>query len=877
MFFFTELSNAFADIPGDSSMTAADAIYNYLAANPDSNLASLLSQKSQASKFRMISEDILAFLDRAAYDCDPARVFLREILAGVILEMILQMCSKPEWINSWIVYLLEAGEPNFNQALDAGMKTGTDFAELDGNIGHVSTSRQTRRSTDTDKHRSYGHGRKLSRADEETEEAVRQINEMFKKEAKLHRENEPPLQSSNMECRAKESGKCGNSISSSIPPEISPSQHSSSHEWRGESEDKHTSESLHQFSLIDTFDPTPHTGIASPISPASPANQIPPAPTGPFTSFDQFVPQNRLQIEEEDETVKPPPLTLHNANITIYEDGETEQSNIRNKPNWDYLVQVEPVSTIHPGWMIVRKYSDFELLHETLSRIAKISGALVFVENHGMLPHWKEHTRESLRAELERYIRNACSHQSLAQSGGMKRFFEKADQGHGRNQSKNGFGGIETFGKNMLGALTSAPKGAFEGSKAMVGGMTGVFGNIGGLVQKKNPGTPASARVQPLSLTTNRNSMPTIPRLDSLSTVSANNVRSRDSLDSQRSSIISVQPALTPPMDRRPSYNSQLESDRPDEALKPTTTEDLGRRSPLSRGSLDLSQTFSSLGQLQSPSTSSLDGICSNTEALPKPDYSGEEYSPISSQPPSRMDSIVSRHEGIPSATTTFSSPPRTFSETTAASEAIFHGNGNNTQKASTLNGDHPSSSNSGSTSSKQQTTRCKKQYPPLSEYETRVAVELVFAMINELYTLSSAWNIRRTLLAAAKSFLLRPGNPSLTSIQRMIQDNLLDVLSSDEGLARQVEKTRSNALPTEEERAKWPAETATPEEKEKQRIRARKLLIESGMPAALTGVMGAAATQEALGRVFDALQIEEVARGLVFGVMLQALRIVTH
>jgi hypothetical protein len=175
-----------------------------------------------------------------------------------------------------------------------------------------------------------------------------------------------------------------------------------------------------------------------------------------------------------------------------------------------------------------------------------------------------------------------------------------------------------------------------------------------------------------------------------------------------------------------------------------------------------------------------------------------------------------------------------------------------------------------------QPTRLAGKKFTPLSEQETRVAVELLFAMVNELYTLSSAWNIRRTLLAAAKSFLLRPGNPSLTWIQSMIQTSVIEANASDEGIASQLRKLRENTLPTEEERASWPAEM-TPEEKETLRIKARKMLIERGVPAALTGVMGQNATSEALGRVFDCLQEEKIARGLVFGIMLQAVRIVTH
>jgi hypothetical protein len=168
------------------------------------------------------------------------------------------------------------------------------------------------------------------------------------------------------------------------------------------------------------------------------------------------------------------------------------------------------------------------------------------------------------------------------------------------------------------------------------------------------------------------------------------------------------------------------------------------------------------------------------------------------------------------------------------------------------------------------------KQHSKMSEQETRVAVELLFAVINELYTLSSAWNIRRTLLAAAKSFLLRPGNPSLLSIQSLIQSSVLDANTADGGIAAHLKKLRENTLPTEQEQAAWPAEM-TAEEKENLRVKARKLLIESGVPAALTGVMGQAATSEALGRLFDCLQIEEVARGLIFGVILQAVRTVTH
>jgi hypothetical protein len=109
-----------------------------------------------------------------------------------------------------------------------------------------------------------------------------------------------------------------------------------------------------------------------------------------------------------------------------------------------------------------------------------------------------------------------------------------------------------------------------------------------------------------------------------------------------------------------------------------------------------------------------------------------------------------------------------------------------------------------------------------------------------------------------------------------LIQKSVIDANTSDSGIAEQLRKIRENMMPTEQELAGWPAEL-TADEKEKLRVKARRLLIQSGLPAALMGVMGQAATGEALGRVFDCLQIEEVARGLLFGLILQVVRIVTH
>lgn len=843
--FFSELSQAFADLPPDSTMTAADAVYNYLASNPDSNLSHLLSQRHQASKFKSVAEDLLGFLDRPTHDCDPARTFLREILASVILEMSLQTCSKAEWINGWIVYLLEAGEPDFNQAIDVGMQTGPEansavFADMDGNVGNIGLTKGNRNSLDMEKarRREPAHKKKLSKADEEMEvlEEMKRMNQMLLDEDARR----------SKDFRAFQEGKAPQTPTKEeeVPQRLADALQRNADDL--DIEPKPTAVSQTVPDAAST--PAPSVSGApvsekatSTSSEERPSKELPPTPQSidsgnqkpttqhghqqSFTSFEQIVPPAQDDSDQSDADAKQPaPLTLHNAKITIYDDGTVDKNRIRTKPTWDYLIQIEPSSSQYSGWMIVRQYIDFEKLHEVLRRIATISGITAFTEQHKELPQFKLHTRESLRGELERYLRDACWYKALAESEGMKRFLDK-DQGHTRTESKSGFQAVESFGKNVFGALTSAPKGVAEGGKAIAGGVTGVFGNFG-LSRKQ---TTQSLPEAGATVSASRLSVSTPPRADSTLTVNTTNGprKSRDSLDSQRSSIVSTQPGKMPPMERRPSYQSQGEPDG--DASQAARSDRWDRISPSAVSSKANSRASSIAplrSPLKSPSTLSLDAL----RLPPPPDAMPDDWgSPVSTRMSRSQENILD-----------------------LSSQGKRTPNGGLRQPRPT------------------------RTHTKISEQETRVAVELVFAIINELYSLSSAWNFRRTLLAAAKSFLLRPGNPSLVSIQKMIQDSVIEANSSDEGIAAHLKKLRENTLPTEEELKAWPPESSQ-EEKEKLREKARRLLIQSGVPAALSGVMGQNATNEALGRIFDCLQIEEVARGLMFGIMLQAMRVITH
>ncbi|KAI2473279.1 PXA domain-containing protein [Annulohypoxylon bovei var. microspora] len=840
--FLSEMASAYSELPSDTNSNAADAIYNYLASNTEAPLSNLLNQRQQAGKFKMVAEDLLGFLDKSAYDCDPARVFLREILSTIILEGTLQTCSKAEWINAWIVYLLESGETDLSQAIDDAIQDQKAFGDVDGNVGNIGLSRGNRNSYEMDRARrkESTHKKQLSKADEEMERAMEEMKRLNAMIAEADKVKTAP---NGNHAGASSLNNTLQRNAKELDMKIDEKPNRSSLEKPKEFDSD--SRVVFKESILGKTGDKEEL-FRSPTSPRSPmdnsshsssqANGEGGRPHRRFTSFDQIVPPAR-EDPEEGELRNPPPLTLYNATVTIHDDTGNDKGRLRGKPSWEYLLQIEPATSHYPGWMIMKSYIQFEGLHESLRRIATISGSTAFLEAFATFPSWKVHTRSSLRGEIERYMRTACSEKVLAESEAFKRFLDKGQETRVANR---GFS-FESVGKGMLDVIQNAPKGALDSGKVVVGGVTGVFGNIG-LGPRKSTNSSLNEHqikdsIKTQSPTSTRPlSMSSLLRMDSASSVNGSG-KSRDSMDSQRSSVISVQPGKIAPMDRRPSIQVDVDQD----SLHPARA-DRWERSSISATSSRVHSRASSAAALRSPVRSPSELSFTNIKLPPPPDEITDDYgSPTSTRLSVDGNArLMSAPNGTP--------PSRSFGSSQP-------------EKATMVSG---------------HVKRPNRQYAPLSEQETRVAVELLFAVINELYTLSSAWNIRRTLLTAAKSFLLRPGNPSLISIQSLVQESVLEANTSDAGIATHLRKLRENSLPTEEELKGWPKEM-TAEEKEELRVKARKLFIQSGVPTALMGIMGQSATSEALGRIFDCLQIEEVARGLFFGVMLQAVRVVTH
>ena len=809
--FLSELSSAFKS-PAPSG-SASESVRLYLEANPSSSLANVLDVEQQKKKLRAVSQDILhTFLDRKSYDCEPVLVFLREILASVILDMTVTSCSKPEFINEWIIYSLEEGDTELLQAIDAGVGGATANGDVKSTVqaskdGVSASHIASTESSDAQKQAKTEHRRTVSRAEEAVDEAMQEAQRLSGMIAAEDNKNQQASEES------LSSGETTDAVETptSSRDDISAMANSSS-------------------SALAVNDKTA-TDAESKISASAPS----------FTTFDQILSSQQPTALRRSETqsYEVAPMTLHNAKVSIFDDSVPgEKGTLRSKPTADYLLQIEPATSQYPGWMIARLFSDFETLHEVLRRISVISGVAAFAERHPTVPAWKNKTKTALRSELETYLRSALSFQRLAESEGMKRFLEK-DQGVGRSSpsaKQGGFGfptpaAFETMGKGMLDVLASAPKGAAGGGKALLGGVTGMLGGAGSIGQRKQ--TSKSPIPQPVN-----GSTPAFSQIDNDRSAKASVVQERGSQESPRPSISALTENTKPPhLPDRPSQTA-----------------------------LDHENDFTSTGVHPEESHVLPEAILKDTVlAIPQQSEQGELHLP---PPPSEIadDYNFSQASSRPSFSNDDSSTIRTSISTAPTTQA-------SQSRKSTLSSIAPGEPTA--PASKQPPSN-RDPAPPLTGQETSIAVELFFATINELYSLSSAWTLRLTLLNAAKSFLLRPGNPNLEAIRVLLQKTVIDANTSDSGIAAHLTKLRENALPTEEELKAWPAPPSE-EAKERMRVKARKLLVEKGMPQALTSVMGAAASGEALGRVFDCLQVPEVARGLVFALVLQGVRAVTQ
>ncbi|KAL4806960.1 PXA domain-containing protein [Aspergillus unguis] len=754
--FLNELCAAFE--AAGPSVSAEDAVMQYLESNTESSLSSLLEYQQQRAKLKTISDDILSrFLDSSAYNCVPVRNFLREVLSGVVLESTVSSMSQSRFINGWITYLFSEGESEIMSAIDAGVEGARNHGVTEAKAGTIKepASVSTDESVTESKRLSQDLGKASNKPDQATEKAMLEAKRLSAMIAAQSLPNHPTQTIYNDE--QEKNGVNGDGNASTNPLSDDPVGEQSSKGASVEADPVREDEEVR----------LSHPGVALNLT----------------TSQSPDFPASSMRDSLDDQRT----FTLHRASINVDDSSNSgEKVALRSKPTSDYLIQVEPQSGRSSGWMVFKRYTDFESVHETLGIIARLNG-LRFGDSHPVVPPWKGQTRQALARSLERYLQDALQLEPLAESVTMRRFLEKdggpvAEGADATSKPSFVFPGqaaFENVGKGVLGVLTNAPKEISGGGKAVFEGVSGVFG--GGANKRTSVISATDADIKK-----GRGVVQNAPRPQS------SNSEDRKSM--------------------------RLSSDATDGAFSSRLSE-----SQMANG-------------LASPNE-----IASFTESSDAP-----VSTPDSEQSVENDNRISS------------DSAPVYKDDSTA-----------------TLVSEKSNTKNVGSVGHRKSTdlpAGRKGQGSPITTDETQMAVELIFAVINELYSLSSAWNIRRTLLNAAKSYILRPGNPSLETIRGLLQESMIDNHTTDEAIGMYLNKLRANALPTADELSSWPS-AMSETEKERQREAARRVLVHKGLPQAITSVMGAVASREALGKVFDSLQIEVVARGFIFSILLQAIR----
>ena len=865
--FFRELSTA---LRTNSGSAPGVLIANYVEDSPSSALAQLLDQDLQKRKYWLAADDILqSFLERRLMDCLPVRTFLHEVMAGVIFPMTVDKCSEADWINSLIISFLGEEVHEINPVQPGESPQGCENGSL---------SSQDREGSE-DEMRT-----RLSKADTEMQQAIREAQELSRAIEK--------------EQRKKKTSRADN-VSSSL---MSLSSDTDEEATFG------TAEKL-RFRANST----------AAIGPSKPETM-----KRSFTNFHQVVTPS----------LSPPSDlngSLHNAVVTVMDLSPSIDHSyppdrpLRSKPASEYLIQIEPSASYSiPGWIVTRRYTDFESLHEILVKLSIISGVKQFLLNQSDVPSWKGATSDQLRQRLGIYLNGVLQEKTLAQSEEMRRFLEKGDcwTATPNLPDSNPFSNltkgwvnpkpVKKVSNNV--AFTKGPQEAVQGGKTFLGG---VFSGVGALrrssltsyMKLAQPEEREDRRKLPMGV---YNPPRAAGEKGSIAVVHDGWVahgshaketgtkgigRSRGG--SLRNGYIDGVTEIDDWIPRE--YPDILEAQSEingDNAPNTDSTSNHGVLNPWRSQSPWKSQAHKTSISVDCASESRN----GRTECLVPP-------------PVDMQDDFLNPS---PTSTEAPSLPPRPVTAAAMTSKKYVPEDGNTTysqeerrsgsdisppQTQETLNGAMTSA-----LSLPLQTAAAEilnitpnPSSPPLSEQDTQFIVEIMFAILSELFTLSSAWLLRRSLLNVAKNIILRPGNSSLDAARLFIQETIFERNSTDEAISQHIHRLREAVFPTVEELQEFEKvleekrrtragirrgeldvngigaakkeEEEEREEREERREKARRLLLENGMPGVLEGVMGQTACRECLEKVFDCLQEKDIARGVVCGLLLGVVR----
>ncbi|KAK9466565.1 PXA domain-containing protein [Lipomyces arxii] len=787
-------------------------VHEYIAANPESALAQMIDLTIQRSRFRNAADNIVqTFLPVLDLKRSPIALLAREIIAKQVLEATVDTFSDPDEVNKYIIYLLQR-EGNIQE-----------LARNEINLQEANLSSQaTEKLPEIQNHISIAADVTLNAPSTASLLQVKSILDRESCEVSGHELLQQPLVSE------EEDG--GDLASLAALSSVDDFDYDSLAEAMGDRDDYTVGMDDNQ--KTPTLQSRSRYVRRKPLrSSANISSSVATAPVSDDitnhespTTFDQmfqdpeFTTSERSlsQVDSSSAILSPrkqsdlASVSLYQANISVIDssaDSSQSTKPLSSKPVGFYTLVIEPTGGT-PGWMAMRNISDFERLHIVLQKLATLAGITTFPD---IFPSWHGVTRSDYCQTLQLYLQLVASKRELADCEAMKKFVDKKETTSAVEKKWQKAPIFKHAGEGMMDAIsraTSATASAKESRNAIL--------NV--LAAAKKQSVDTINRTKERQRQTFMNG-PDFSGLAASVRQLANgglvhSGAAQGGLITHDTSSHSL-----------PGYNADLNSSSNSLASVPDSTS--------VSSTLAGDKYLSTFGPADGDSHDATSRKSLNLASISTPTLARSSSLRTGSSGMSRVDSTSS---DVLVAEVALKSPmPEGREEQTRAAK-------DQENRRSAIIASHQ----------------------PLSQNETNSLIDSMFLAISELYLLSNAWTVRRSLLTVLRGLFLRNGSSSVEGVRVAIQKDIIDKYSSEEELTRKLNDLVNSVW------AEQPStETSSKEKSDALANEARKMFISHAIPDAIKSVMGAGASAQALEYVFEVLQDRNIARGLVSNLLM--------
>ncbi|KAJ8102259.1 PXA domain-containing protein [Lipomyces tetrasporus] len=805
--------------------TRAGGIHDYIVANPESALAQMVDAEIQKAKLRNAANNLVqTLLPVLDMKRSPVALLAREIIAKQVLEPAVESFSDPDTVNRWIIYFLQK-EENIKALADEMNARKND------NQRPLSPVKRTRTPSPVKEPvMNNGYADRVAPGPPPQKEEITKNG---------YADGVPLDQPKNQRQQSYASDEADIASYGLDEAEFDPEYD----EFLSSSAEDQRTPTL---SSAGSF--APHKPARKPVGTTSSSSSSSPPfsnshtepPRRPATTFDEILQssdmahanssssssqsslaqsQPPVNSQYNRKPVELPASTLFQSNIMLIDssaDNNQSTKFLTSKPLGFYTLVIEPAGTA-PGWMAMRNISDFERLHAVLQKLAALAGLTTFPD---IFPPWQSITRADYCLTLQSYLQLVVNTRELADCEAMKKFVDKKETATATEKrwQKNPL--LKHAGEGVLDAIskaTTATASAKESRKAI----------LGVLAAAKRQSVDTISRTKDNAFRQRQSFLNSGPDLAGLAAgmrqITNGHANTDSTLQGYNAELNYSSNSLASVSDVASTQSTTTLVQTDGYYLPPPPSEIADNYNPnLQRHkSIDRAASASTPALGRTSSTRGISPVVSRTDSFTssEPDYN--DYGS------SRTSVAIDRRESIADEPR-----PRTGLDQDARRSAII------------------------------------ASHQPLSQGETNSLIDTIFLAISELYLLSNAWTVRRSLLTVLRGLFLRNGSSSVEGIRLAIQKDIIDKYTEEDEIARKLNDLANAVWPPPGD----PSPQPTPQSSRELKNEAKKMFVSRAVPDAIKSVMGAGASAQALEFVFDVLQDRNIARGLVLNLLMDCI-----